>query len=323
MARNKSLNVESLIHQLRHDPDVFVRIRAAQALASCMDINAALALIEALKAKSSMVGTTGTLTLFGKGDISDTAASSLLQLVPKLRDKRTIGPLLEALQDKDEYVRRVAFVVLCRLSAQLQDDTAVETLVRVQPKIDTEMAGHPIVHSGNEGRKASDELLMLLAELKPKGRPAPFLCALKSTESDVVMFSARTLFETGQAQSVIEVMKHSDIPAPLFDGVFMKLDEIDDKLTMNGLIQLLRDGSPWIRVYAARKLRSYSDNEAIQALSEWQSFFQKMFANKPPKCDICGREPSQQLQNGRYWCSWCGHGFTSEDTYASQSREKE
>ncbi|MBN3038739.1 MAG: hypothetical protein JW869_04895 [Candidatus Omnitrophica bacterium] len=27
------------------------------------------------------------------------------------------------------------------------------------------------------------------------------------------------------------------------------------------------------------------------------------------KCIRCGRQPSQQLENGEYWCSWCGQAF--------------
>jgi len=32
-----------------------------------------------------------------------------------------------------------------------------------------------------------------------------------------------------------------------------------------------------------------------------------------PKCYRCGRESSQQLSSGDYWCSWCGQTFDLKD----------
>lgn len=43
-----------------------------------------------------------------------------------------------------------------------------------------------------------------------------------------------------------------------------------------------------------------------------------------PKCYRCGREPSQQLKNGEYWCAWCGQAFNPNDaeTYREQERQR-
>lgn len=32
-----------------------------------------------------------------------------------------------------------------------------------------------------------------------------------------------------------------------------------------------------------------------------------------PKCYRCGKEPSQQLTDCSYWCSWCGQAFNPKD----------
>lgn len=44
------------------------------------------------------------------------------------------------------------------------------------------------------------------------------------------------------------------------------------------------------------------------------------------KCYRCGREPSQQLASGNYWCSWCGQSFDPNDAekyYEQQKLEEE
>lgn len=322
MTQNESAEVKHLIHQLKHDPDVFTRVKAAQKLADYPDIDSALALVEALNAKSTMVGTSATLHLVGRGDISSTAADSLLVLAPKITDPNIIKPLLQFLQDESEFTRKVAFIILCRLPQQIQNDVIIEALIKIQPQIDIEVAGHPIVTLGNTGNTASEEILALLTKLKSKGKPEPFLYALNSKEPQVVIFGAKTLFEMEQVESAIKVLKNCFITFNVFDSIFTELDNIDQSLAMKSLILLLREGSPWICVYAARKLKKYPDNEAIEALSKWNNDFQKISAKISPKCDSCGRDPSQTLNDGSYWCSWCGRGFTLEDVYISNYLKK-
>lgn len=42
-----------------------------------------------------------------------------------------------------------------------------------------------------------------------------------------------------------------------------------------------------------------------------------------PKCYRCGREPSQQLTSGNYWCSWCGQAFDPKDEGRYRKAEDE
>jgi hypothetical protein len=314
---------ETLIDQLRRAPDVFDRVRAASALSDCLDIRVVFALIEALRAASSMhLGTTAegipvTLHLYGPGDIRTAAASSLTHLAPQLRDRRAVEPLLAALQDRDDFVQEVAFITLSELSAELQDGTAVEALLEVQPEIERKSAGRAIVTVRGQPRSARDGVILLLRSFREAGRSDLLLLALKSKDDRVSMFAAKALVEMGKAKDAIDAVIHASVSKPACDEIFSNLERTDSELALLGLIRILKEATPRMRVCAADRLRTNAHPRAIGTLSEWQAFLAEQCSHKVPGCPTCGRQPSQQLQDGNYWCSWCGDAFTSGAAWAA------
>lgn len=351
--KQPELDLDRLIDQLKHNSDVFERADAAQALASHIDLRAVLALKDALKdQRPGVVKTTGSgrpiqlnlmnpsemlrsdidatirkaidngasvveINLIGRGSVQNNAASSLIQITSKLNDERAIEHLLKTLRDGDKYVTRVIFVSLCRLSAQTGNDMAIKDLIQVQPEIDKEMMGQPIVGS----HKAADELILLLKELKKFNKPAPFIVCLESQDSDVLMFGVTTLLQMQEASTVIAALKNIEIKETIFNAILQRIEEMDSEVALTSLIELLKSGSPCIKTFAARKLRHSSDNRAVSVLLEWQSILEKALSGMAVTCHRCGRKPSQELQNNSYWCSWCGDSFTLEDVYASQANK--
>jgi HEAT repeat protein len=285
-----------------------------------------LAIIEALKYRRGIpLGNTASglpveAYLVGEGGTQETAASELIVLAPTLQDKKVVPPLLIALQDKDTYVRRVAFIALCELSAPLHGIETVEALIQAQPTIEEDMGGHPIMERPGESRTAAGELLMLLKKLEEASRPEPFLSALKSKNAEISAFATAVLLKMEKAKDVVDILEHSAMSEDIFDAVFIRFEEMDSEFALTTLIQILQHGSPWMRVFAAQRLKNqnYTDSRAVDALSEWNIFLQKEFAGKSPICPDCGKESSQQIKSGDYWCSWCGKEFGLGATWAAQ-----
>jgi HEAT repeat protein len=257
---NETSDLDHLIDRLKHDPDVFARMKAARALAECMDIKAVLALIDALKYKGPIsVGTTAWgIPVEFFADISETVASSLIQLASQLKDERAIDPLRIALQYEEPLVRRAVFFALCRLTAQTQNGRALDDLIKFQPKIDEEMSSF----------EAMQALLAVLEELKQSGQQELFVSALNSTNYQVLMFAVTTLLEMGKTRHIVEILRKREIPPYWFDEIVGKMKSVDAELTLFTLVEILREGNPNTRSNAARFLRWFCDKTVAVALSQ-------------------------------------------------------
>jgi hypothetical protein len=245
--------------------------------------------------------------------VRECAASSLVQLVTKLKDIRAMAPLRNALKDKDSYVQRIAFIALCKVSAQIQDTSVVEDLIQAEPRI--------------EGSSA--DLLELLKGMEPKLESKLFFSVLRCIGIDekLVEFATKILIKNSQIKNLIEFTEQAIGRKNMEENIRVILREIktvNSQSVLGIFILILQQGNPQMRLWAADELKSYPDAETIDALLKWRDYLDTIYAKESPCCTSCGRDPSQRLKNGDYWCSWCGKSFafTIEDAYLQHERKE-
>jgi HEAT repeat protein len=296
LAAKKSSSVPRLIGLLSDAHDD-IRMQAAATLGEIHDMNAVPPLLEALgdgncEVRKKIVVTLGILgdtravplllerMKEQKCDIREEAAQAL-EKVPSVPE----GPLIEALSEKNQFVREGAAMVLARRSFQGAVDPLIAALADESSKVRAR-AAHAL-------GKAADARAV-----------KPLINALKDTDQAVREEAARALgaLRTREAtDALVETLEDKKNNRYVREEAASALGETGDPAAVKPLIASLTDGSRYIREKAAEALGKTGDSSAVEPLTgalDDEVF--KVRANAAQALDALGWKPPNDHEKISY-----------------------
>ncbi|MCX5851975.1 MAG: HEAT repeat domain-containing protein [Deltaproteobacteria bacterium] len=262
LAGKKSTAVPRLI-ELLSDASDDVRMQAATTLGEIHDMKAVLPLLDALgdgncDVRKKVVVTLGALgdpravplllerMKEQKCDIREEAAQALEKTgaIPE-------GPLIEALSEKNQFIREGAAMVLARRSFHGAVDPLIAALADESSKVRAR-AAHAL-------GKAADTRAV-----------KPLIDALKDTDQAVREEAARALgaLRTREAtDALVEALEDKKNNRYVCEEAVAALGETGDPAAVKPLVVSLKDGSRYIREKAAEALGKTGDSSAIEPLT--------------------------------------------------------
>jgi HEAT repeat protein len=185
-------------------------------------------------------------------DLSDSdwrVRRNAAQALGALRDKRAVGPLLQALKDRTMTVRQRAIVALGRI----KDPRALPALLEivVENKHESFDASIAVRKFGKKAlaeivqayeKKGSQELMMLLIELKYEGAFGLVLRLLESQEPGERLTAIRELGKLGDERAIPYLVDQLEKHDPLMQGEAVRaLGKLNATETAPAMLGLLTD----------------------------------------------------------------------------------
>ncbi len=257
--------VEPLIAAL-NDKDSSVRQEAAIALGEINDNRAVKPLIAAQKDENSHVRSSVAKALDKLGWSPEDDRQRAIHLIDRgfWNESIKIGepavePLIVALKDKSDYVRRNAAKAL----GKIKDKSAVEPLIAV-------------LKDKNEYSRVREEVVKALGEINDSRAVEPLIAALRDSDYNMPMYAAEELGNLKDKRAVeplILALKHERDMVRSYAA--KALGKIKDKRAVEPLIALLGDKFRMVRSYTARALGNITGESFGISQSQWKEWWEE------------------------------------------------